>query len=81
MRMPRMRSRWQGYGVTKQGKREGEREREERGSEHGWEGEEGEKKREASEMEWIKASTRGGNKERTKKVEEVGDGGGYRGPL
>lgn len=30
MRMPRMRSRWQGYGVTKQGKREGEREREER---------------------------------------------------
>lgn len=32
-------------------------------------------------MEWIKASTRGGNKERTKKVEEVGGGGGYRGPL
>lgn len=36
---------------------------------------------EASKIEWIKASTRGGNKERTKKVEEVGGGGGYRGPL
>ena len=40
-------------------------------------GERGRKKREsrkgeASKIEWIKASTRGGNKERTKKVEEVG---------
>ncbi|KAL0105275.1 hypothetical protein PUN28_016725 [Cardiocondyla obscurior] len=29
----------------------------------------------AAERGWIKASTRGGNKERTKKVEEVGGGG------
>lgn len=30
---------------------------------------------EVAERGWIKASTRGGNKERTKKVEEVGGGG------
>lgn len=58
MRMPRMRSRWQGYGVTKQGKREGEREREERGSD----GKERKVKKERSERDGMDKGQHAGRK-------------------
>ena len=53
-----MRSRWQGYGVTKQGKREGEREREERGSD----GKERKVKKERSERDGMDKGQHAGRK-------------------
>lgn len=63
MRMPRMRSRWQGYGVTKQGGRG--REREGRGGE-----EEGERKRERER----KGASTDGKERKVKKERSERDG-------
>lgn len=81
MRVPRMRSRWagvQGRPVV-DGWREKERKRE--SARERWKKRERRRKGEASEIGWIKASTRAEIKIERKKWKRSGNGGGYRGPL